>query len=55
MILKGIYDITVEGGSLYFMQREKNTDHILKSLKNTGWTFQNLIVWKKQTSPIPQR
>ncbi len=54
-ILKSIHDITVEGGSLYFMQREKNTEHILKSLKNTGWTFQNLIIWKKQTSPIPQR
>lgn len=54
-VLRGIYEVTVEGGSLYFMQREKNTEHILSSLRETGWTYQNLIIWKKKTSAVPGR
>jgi len=48
-----IYKNTSMGGSIYFMQREKNTKHVLQTLEATGWTFQNLIVWKKKTSAIP--
>ena len=52
-VLSGIYKATVDGGSIYFMQREKNTENVLKSLRETGWTFQNLIIWKKKTSAVP--
>lgn len=48
-----IFDITTEGGAIYFMQREKNTEQVLRVLRDTGWTFQNLIVWKKMTSAVP--
>lgn len=52
-VLKGIYDATMKGGALYFMQREKNVEHILNSLRETGWSYQNLIIWRKMTSAIP--
>jgi len=48
-----IYNKTSEGGSIYFMQREKNTEQVLKALRETGWTLQNLIIWKKKTSAVP--
>jgi len=52
-ILHKVYNATVDGGALYFMQREKNTEQVLRVLRKTGWRFQNLIVWKKKTSAIP--
>ncbi len=52
-ILSVIYEITVEGGAVYFMQREKNTENVLRILRETGWAFQNLIIWKKKTSAVP--
>lgn len=48
-----VYALTSEGGALYFMQREKNTEFVLQCLRDTGWTFQNLIIWKKKTSAVP--
>lgn len=48
-----IYDVTKEGGSIYFMQREKNTEFVLRTLRRTGWEFQNLIIWRKTTSAVP--
>ncbi|MHA1341754.1 MAG: DNA-methyltransferase [Promethearchaeota archaeon] len=53
-ICKLIYDCTSEGGSIYFMQREKNTEFVLRALRDAGWTFQNLIIWRKKTSAVPQ-
>lgn len=50
---KGIYNITSEGGAIYFMQREKNSEAVLKCLRESGWSFQNLIIWKKKTSAVP--
>ncbi len=50
-----IYQLTAPGGAIYFMQREKNADYVLHCLRASGWTFQNLIVWKKMTSAIPAR
>ncbi|MCL4356896.1 MAG: site-specific DNA-methyltransferase [Candidatus Thermoplasmatota archaeon] len=44
---------SVNGASIYFMQREKNTEEVMKSLRKTGWVFQNLIIWKKMTSAVP--
>lgn len=41
------------GASIYFMQREKNAEEVLRSLRKTGWTFQNLIIWRKMTSAVP--
>ena len=52
-ILGKIYDATEDGGAIYFMQREKNAEQVLKVLQETGWKFQNLIVWKKKTSAVP--
>lgn len=48
-----IYSTTSDGGSIYFMQREKNTEFVLRTLRRSGWTFQNLIVWRKTTSAVP--
>lgn len=50
-----IYDKTIQGGSVYFMQREKNTRHVLNTLHSTGWCFQNMIIWKKKTSAVPMK
>jgi DNA modification methylase len=49
-----VFRLTSTGGSLYFMQREKNTECVLRCLRETGWEFQNLIIWKKKTSAVPQ-
>ncbi|MGA2298890.1 MAG: site-specific DNA-methyltransferase [FCB group bacterium] len=48
-----VHRITSIGGSIYFMQREKNTENVLKCLRETGWSLQNLIIWKKKTSAVP--
>jgi len=53
-VCKLIYNRTSDGGSIYFMQREKNTSHVMEVLEDTGWTYQNLIIWKKKTSAVPQ-
>lgn len=52
-IVGKVYDLASPGGALYFMQREKNAEYVLRCLRETGWEFQNLIVWKKKTSAIP--
>ncbi len=52
-ICKRIHDLTKAGGAIYFMQREKNTRYVLDILESTGWTFQNMIIWKKKTSAVP--
>lgn len=52
-VLSKIYEATVEGGAIYFMQREKNAEEVLKVLRETNWKFQNLIIWKKKTSAVP--
>ena len=52
-ILTALRKTTSQGGAVYFMQREKNTEFVLKSLREAGWVFQNLIVWKKKTSAVP--
>jgi DNA modification methylase len=44
---------TSEGGAIYFMQREKNTKEVIDILEKTGWSFQNLIIWKKKSSAVP--
>lgn len=48
-----VFDHTSTGGALYFMQREKNVEHVLRVMRETGWHFQNLIVWQKKTSAVP--
>lgn len=48
-----IFKVTAKGGAIYFMQREKNTEFVLKCLRESGWTLQNLIIWKKKTSAVP--
>ena len=51
--LSKIYKVTIDGGAIYFMQREKNTEQVIRILRETGWIFQNLIIWKKKTSAVP--
>ncbi len=48
-----VYTQTSKGGAIYFMQREKNSEQVLRCLREAGWTLQNLIVWKKLTSAVP--
>ena len=48
-----IYALTSDGGTVYFMQREKNTEFVLRCLRESGWTLQNVIIWKKKTSAVP--
>jgi DNA modification methylase len=48
-----VYEKSSDGAAIYFMQREKNTQYVLQILKETGWIFQNLIIWKKKTSAVP--
>lgn len=52
-ICEKVFNKTNEGGAIYFMQREKNVKEVLKTLEETGWTFHNLIIWKKKTSAVP--
>jgi DNA modification methylase len=52
-VCQNTLDITSKGGAIYFMQREKNTEDVLRCLRETGWTLQNLIIWKKKTSAVP--
>ena len=49
-----IFKNTSDGGAIYFMQREKNSQQVLEALGKSGWTFQNLIIWKKKSSAVPQ-
>ena len=44
---------TRSGGAIYFMQREKNAEFVLRVLRESGWALQNLIIWKKKTSAVP--
>ena len=53
-VCKLVFNRTVDGGSIYFMQREKNTKLVMETLEKTGWNYQNLIIWKKKTSAVPQ-
>jgi DNA modification methylase len=48
-----VHSLTADGGSVYFMQREKNAEHVLRCLREADWTLQNLIVWMKSTSAVP--
>jgi len=48
-----VWNLTTEGGAIYFMQREKNTEAVLRYLRETGWTLQNLVIWTKRTSAVP--
>jgi len=52
-IVEKVYELTSSGGAIYFMQREKNSEHVLRCLREAGWELQNLIIWKKKTSAIP--
>lgn len=48
-----VYERTSKGGAIYFMQREKNAEYVLEVLRSSGWTFQNMVIWKKKTSAVP--
>jgi len=34
-------------------KEKKNTEQVLSCLRNSEWTLQNLIIWKKKTSAVP--
>jgi len=48
-----VHNNSNNGAAIYFMQREKNVHHVMRALEDAGWTYQNLIVWKKKTSAVP--
>lgn len=48
-----VFKRSSSGAAMYFMQREKNTEHVLRILRESGWHYQNLIVWRKKTSAVP--
>ena len=50
-----IFEHSSPGAAMYFMHREKNTEHVLRILRESGWCFHNLIVWRKKTSAIPSQ
>ena len=52
-VLAQVFRLTSNGGAIYFMQREKNAEFALEALRRTGWTLQNLIIWKKMASAVP--
>lgn len=52
-VCRKVYDLSSDGASIYFMQREKNTEQVLSTLRESGWTLQNLIIWRKMTSAVP--
>ena len=52
-VCEGIHKNTSDGGAIYFMQREKNTEFVLRCLREAGWSLQNLVIWKKKTSAVP--
>lgn len=52
-VCRNVFEITSNGGGIYFMQREKNTEFVLQCLRETGWLLENLIIWKKKTSAVP--
>lgn len=52
-VCRKVYDLTSKGGAVYFMHREKNAELVLRCLRDTGWTLQNIIIWKKKTSAVP--
>lgn len=54
-VLLEVYQLTVDGGSIYFMQREKNIPRLHSVLTRIGWTFQNYIIWQKVASHMPGR
>jgi DNA modification methylase len=54
-VCKLIFEKTVDGGAIYFMQREKNARFVLDALSKSGWTFQNLIIWRKKSAAVPGR
>ena len=52
-VLKQIYRTTTIGGSIYFMHREKNVEHLFRVMRKAKWVFQNLIIWRKMTRTAP--
>jgi len=52
-VCRKAHDVTADGGAVYFMQREKNTEQVLRCIRESGWTFQNLVIWMKSTSAVP--
>jgi len=52
-VLGKIYERTADGGSIYFMQREKNAEQVLRVIRASRWVYQNFIIWRKKTSAVP--
>ena len=52
-VCEQVWRLSSDGAAMYFMQREKNTEEVLRVLRESGWSFQNLIIWRKKTSAVP--
>ncbi len=52
-VCEQVYALTQDGGAVFFMQREKNAEPTLRVLREAGFHLQNLIIWTKRTSAVP--
>jgi site-specific DNA-methyltransferase (adenine-specific) len=52
-VCEQVHTLTADGGSVFFMQREKKAEHVLRVLRESGFHLQNLIIWTKRTSAVP--
>jgi site-specific DNA-methyltransferase (adenine-specific) len=52
-VCERVYALTQDGGAVFFMQREKNAEPTLRVLREAGFHLQNLIIWTKRTSAVP--
>jgi DNA modification methylase len=52
-VCERVYALTQDGGAVFFMQREKNAESTLRVLREAGFHLQNLIIWTKRTSAVP--
>ena len=43
-----VYALTSDGGAIYFMQREKNTEFVLQCLRDAGWDLSELDYMEKE-------
>ena len=51
-VLSSVRNMSSDGAAIWFMQREKNVHHVMRCLAETGWTFRNLVIWRKKASPV---
>jgi len=54
-VAKDSFQKMLDGGTIYFMQRDKNVGKVIAVLTRARFTIQSVIIWKKMTSAVPQK